>query len=344
MVASALASLSFLAINKTKTEQKVEPSNQPDHHQQQIVVQITDLCVNTSPQSMALASLEDTEGKVLFSCNQIKAFQRYDGSVEYAKELASMKDLYGKTFFTGYDIVAFKSVGGTAEYAKKFVSEKNKEGYSFSGNQLPHLYALGLDIKEVTTFKDNPSKPNGFIEYPAYDGDLFEENYGAFRVESAISFFRSMREKYDLKIVVAYQESMIYDALDANVYEFAMFAGHGSDKDLTLNKNLLQTTGTDKNEIYLIDTSDLELAKHLQQHLTPNAVIFLNSCSTAAGGEKGDNLANTIADWAPGRTIIAPQEVLWTHRVITNPNALYPFDVTLLDKKGQRDITYKTIH
>lgn len=343
MAASVLGGLSLIAITKNLPEGKGEPSTHSFHNQPKIVVQIPNLCVNNSPEGMALASLEDADGKALFSCDQgdqIQAFQQYGGSVEYAKELASMKDLKGKPFFSGYDIIAFKSVGGSIEYAKKFVAEKNAEGYPFSGNQLAQLYALGLDLQDVVRFTDT-SKPNALFEYPTYDGDLFEKNYGAFRVNYAITFFKAIQEKYDIKVVVASQEKVLYDALDAHTYEFAMFAGHGTENNLTFNKDRLQIKGN--YEIYTLDLSDSELEKHLQ-HLAPGAVIFLDSCSTGAGAEKGDNLANAIAKFAPGRKVIAPQEALWTHRVVINLNSLYPFDATLLDEKGSKDITYRTIH
>lgn len=328
-----------------KTEEKIGPSTPSSHNQPQIVVQIPDLCVDNTPEGMALASLEDVEGKILFSCDQNKAFQQYGGSIEYAKELASMKDLGGRPFFSGYDIVAFKSVEGTADYAKKFVAEKNAEGYPFSGSQLAQLYALGLNLEEVVKFTDT-AKPNALFEYPVYDGDLFEKNYGAFRVADAISFFRALREKYDVKVVIAYQESMLYDALDAHNYALAMFAGHGAEKNLTLNKNPLRTK--DKDEMYALGISDSELGKHLQ-HLTPDAVIFLDSCSTGAGGEKGDNLANAVAKWADGRMVIAPTKVLRTGDI--QVNNLYPFNVTLfyseeeelwkkIEERKREDITY----
>ncbi|GEM_PF-4220264 len=348
VVASVLGGLSLLTLEEVNKKEKTESSNSWVHNQPQIVVQIPYLCVNDTPQAMALASLEDSEGKTLFSCDQdhdqIKAFQQYRGELEYAKELASMKDLHGKPFFSGYDIIAFKSVGGTIDYAKKFVVATNGEGYPFSGSQLAQLYALDLNFQEATTFVDT-AKPNALFEYPVYDGDLFEKNYGAFRVQYAISFFKTMQEKYDLKIVVAYQESMLYDALDAQTYELVMLAGHGTDKNLTFNKKWLPSvaSSSEQDEILFLDTTDTELGKHFRQ-LAPTAVIFLNSCSTAAGGEKADNLANKIADWAPGRQIIAAEDVLWTYRVVANPNSLYPFDITLLDEKGLRDITYRTIH
>ena len=174
VAASVLAGLSFIAIDKIKSKER-KPSTPSSHDQPLIVVQIPYLCVENTPEGMALASLEDAEGKILFSCDQNKAFQQYGGSIAYAKELASMKDLGGRPFFTGYDIVAFKSVGGTVEYAKKFAAEKNAEGYPFSGSQLTQLYALGLDLQEVVKFTDT-AKPNALFSYPSYDGDLFERN------------------------------------------------------------------------------------------------------------------------------------------------------------------------
>ena len=66
--------------------------------------------------------------------------------------------------------------------------------------------------------------------------------------------------------------------------------------------------------------------------------IFLYSCSTGSGWEKENNLANKMASWAKGRTVIASQEVLQTNRV--NIDSIYPLEVRLLDEDGNKDITY----
>ena len=45
------------------------------------------------------------------------------------------------------------------------------------------------------------------------------------------------------------------------------------------------------------------------------------------------------AKWAKGRKVIAPKDILWT-RWMTDIRP-YPFDVTLLDEEGEKDITYR---
>ncbi len=296
---------------------------------------------NTSvidPLTKELASLKTAEGKYLFTCGDLAAFREAGGTGEYAAELASLPDGCGNVFFTaGYDIVAFKKSNGTVEYAKKFSSTACASELSFRGNQLPQLYSLGLDLKEVVGFVDTP-KPDALVVYPTHDGIYNDENYGAFRTISSVNLFKELQKAYDIKVVIASTENEVYDALGSRAgFKLFMLCGHGTKTTLSLGEKDLRIAAAEKDETYRIDPSDSELELKLQ-NLDPAAVIFLNSCSTAEGGEKEDNLANTVAKWAKGRKTIAATEVLWTHRVTTN--IPYPLEVTLMDKEGKKNITY----
>ena len=109
-------------------------------------------------------------------------------------------------------------------------------------------------------------------------------------------------------------------------------AGHGTKTSIDL--------GRGSGEIYSLDISDQELAEHLR-HLSPDAVIFLYSCSTGEDGPGAHNLANSVTQWAYGRTVIAAADVLFVNRV--EIKSLYPLDVMLRDEENKKDITYRPI-
>ncbi|MDO8510556.1 MAG: hypothetical protein Q7S55_00160 [Nanoarchaeota archaeon] len=305
------------------------------------------VCISAQEDFNPLSEYKTGSEDYYFTCEEILSFKEYGGTLEYAKELASLKNNEGKPFFTGYDIVAFKHAGGTAEYARKFVYAVNADGRPFSGSQLPQFYKLGLDLHEIITFTDT-SKPNALIIYPTHDGELppkprdkdYVDNYGAFRTAFALKFFHELQNAYDLKVRVSSVEDEVYDALkESKGFMFFMPTGHGGEKTLSLGENDLRTMQAEKDERYTLDTSDSELEQYLQ-NLDPKATIFLNSCSNGKGGPGADNLANAMAGWAKGRKVIAAQDDLWTHRITDfHPNS---FDVILLDKSGEKDITYRT--
>lgn len=300
------------------------------------------MCISTSDNFNELSELKTASGENVFTCDEMIKFKEFGGTLEYARELASIKDFQGKPFFTGYDIVAFKQVGGTAEYARKFVSALNSDGRPFSGSQLPQFYKLGLELQEIVAFIDTP-KPNALIIYPAHDGKLLfgSKTYGAFRADYGLDLYNKLREAYDIKVNVSSTEDEVYDALSAsNGFMFFMIVGHGTEKTLSLGENDPGIANAEKDEKYALDTSDNELEQYLQ-YLDSLATIFLNSCSTGKGGLGADNLANAVAGWANGREVIAAKEELWNNR-ITNVHP-YPFDATLLNESGEKDITYRVL-
>ena len=323
---------------ETKTADQTETVTTP--------LTLDPVCIFGQDSSNELSELKTADGDNFFTCEEMRSFTEYGGTLEYAKELASMKDIHGNIFFTGYDLVAFKHAEGTAEYAQKFLRAANPDGRPFSGSQLPQFYKLGLDLHEIITFTDT-SKPNALIIYPTHDGELppkprdkdYVNNYGAFRTAFALKFYQELQQAYDLKVRVSSIEDEVYDALkESKGFMFFMPVGHGGEKTLSLGENDLRTMLEEKDERYTLDTSDSELEQYLQ-NLDPKATIFLNSCSNGKGGAGADNLANAMAGWAKGRKVIAAQDDLWTNRITSfHP---YPFDATLLDKAGEKDITYK---
>lgn len=307
------------------------------------------------PYVKEMASLKSADRGCFFTCADIFAFRDFCGDMQYAKELASFRDAEGKNFFLGKELVAFTKAGGTTEYAKKFFSFKDHKGNNpFYGGQLPQLYRLGLNLEQVAKFDDTP-KPNALLVYPTWDypiGKIFDEKVyynGAFRDDYSLAFFKKVSETYDVKVVVASTEGEVYEALDSEAdFKLFILSGHGTKTTLSLGEKDLRVSAPEKNETYTIDLSDSELEKHLQK-LAPDAVIFLNSCSTAEGGAGEKNLANKVNLWAQGRKVIAPTKDLRTGDV--QIDALYPFKVTLfyseeeecskpVQERKREDITY----
>lgn len=281
---------------------------------------------------LRLSSLMDSDGKLLFSCSEKLTLLYKNVDIGYIEELANLKNPSGKNFFKGQEVIAYQQAGGTVEYASEFVSALDHNGnFIFRGNQMAQLYALGVKLDEATAFNDTP-KPNALVIYPTTD------QYGVFANADVISFYDQLKQAYDLRIEVAEQEQEVYTALEESVnFELLVLFGHGIKDSLSLGENDLRELPVEKNETYTLDVSDNELEKYLQ-YLHPSATIFLYSCSTGSGLEKENNLANKMASWAKGRTIIASQEVLQTNRV--NVDSIYPLEVRLLDETGNKDITY----
>ena len=281
---------------------------------------------------LRLSSLMDSEGKPLFSCSEKLTLLYKGADIGFIEELANMKNPSGKNFFKGQEIIAYRQAGGTVEYASEFVSALDHKGnFIFRGNQMVQFYALNVKLDEVAAFNDTP-KPNALVIYPTTD------QYGVFANQDVIAFHDQLKQAYDLRIEVAEQEQEVYTALEESVnFELLVLFGHGIKESLSLGENDLRELLVEKNETYTIDVSDNELEKYLPS-LHPSATIFLYSCSTGSGWEKENNLANKMASWAKGRTVIASQEVLQTNRV--NVDSIYPLEVRLLDETGNKEITY----
>lgn len=294
---------------------------------------IGNLCENNKDNTYykELASLKDDEGNAAFDCSEIITLQEQGVDIDYVKELAKMRDVCGDEFFTGYDIAAFNEVGGTVEYAQRFTSTANAHGYQFSGDKLPQLYALNLEVKDIVSFTDT-EKPNALLVYGTSGGKTF-------RMPPALELYAKLGESYDLKVVVASVEGEVYAALDPQYnFELAMFSGHGTKTTLTLGDPDPHRGLTADKEIYTLDTSDSELEIYLG-YLHPKAVNFLNSCSTAEGGLGANNLANSFATWGRGRTVIAAQEILWNNAI--RVKSMYPFDAILLNGEWDKDIALR---
>ncbi len=192
---------------------------------------------------------------------------------------------------------------------------------------------------EEGQFEDT-NKPNAVIVYPTNDRNT------AFETPESMRFFGMIREKYDIRLVIAEKEEEVYKAIDSTPdIELLILGGHGSENSLSLGEEDPMLANGTKSEEYKLDLSDKEIAQYLKK-LKPQAVIFLNSCSNAKGDENSDNLANFVIKNADGRKVIASKEPFSASNV--HIKSLYPFDIqiikirysTLPVNEKEIDVTY----
>ena len=109
-----------------------------------------------------------------------------------------------------------------------------------------------------------------------------------------------LSEDYDIWFATLRDEKDLYYAIKkCPKIDLLILSGHGSKENILLNQPV-----EGYEELSYIDIEDKELKRHLK-HLDPEATIFLNACNTGNGRENQVNLANTIAEKAPGRHVIA---------------------------------------
>lgn len=309
-----------------------------------------------------LASITDTKGESIFNGNTISEYKRIGGTVDFAKSLASIVDVKGNPIFRGQDIVYYAESKGTIEYAKRLAATKDSVGNPvFNGRSIFKFKQIGgtleqaLDLASVRDANGNPildgfsiyrftqlglgkkdvffydtKKPNAVVIYPFNDWNW------TFESENSVSLFKRIREKYDVLVRIASQEQQVYDAIDIvpNSY-LLVLAGHGTNKVISLGENDLARMEPQKNdESYTIDTSDSEIAHHLQK-LNPKGTIFLFSCSNAAVGD-GTSIADFIVHASKGRRVIAATDSFGPGDV--QIKFVYPFHVGIV--KDGKDITY----
>jgi len=194
--------------------------------------------------------------------------------------------------------------------------------------------------KSKQPFQDT-IKPNAILVQPVAD------NVNAFKSRKAIEFYDQLFDAYDVKVVFADEESDVYAAIDTTPdIKALIITGHGYMDHLRL--------GHENDEKARIDTTDSELKDYFAK-LDLDAVIFLNSCSTAKDKMlvevtysadqpsipmvlKMNNLAYWITRWANGRKVIAAKEDFKSQHI--QLVSAYPLDLNIII--DGKDITYKS--
>jgi len=256
---------------------------------------------------------------------------------ENARRLSELTTSTGEPFFTCEDIVKYVWYGGNYEYAKEMSSVIDGNGKNvFYGAQLPQFAYLGLSVDEIVNFKDT-EKPNALVVYPTYDIN-YSGIEGAFAVKDSLKLFKLIKDAYDVKVIVASDKDELCGAIDpSKKYKLGVISGHGSKTSLTQGKPCDAGASNCDDKKYYIGTDDFELASCFDG-FHQDAVIFLNSCSTAEGGDDMFNLANHMAQFALGRKIIASKVPFAAPQL--EVDNIYPFQARIV--VDEIDQTYVT--
>lgn len=301
-----------------------------------------------------MARIQDTV-RVLSVLNQTRdkpGFNHYDqwsflmrgGTPLAAIQLASVTDPLDPTqsfFLNGTEEDRYLMAGGKAEEAKTWASLRDHNQHTLFRHgdgdlitwaihehhdlsYLKHLIDEDYDTYVIRQFLRgnldldagcfmDTDKPNAVLLYAEKDHN------GAFDTLWDAQLILQLREYYDVMIRTVATLSEVCEAVsEVPVPELLIENSHGIRTTF-----FLSTYDRRQKERVVSFFSDLSCL----QKLHSQAVVFLRSCSTGEGGAFAFNIANTVAEQVPGRTVISSQELLRYSQI--NLLSFYPFAVTL---------------
>jgi hypothetical protein len=184
---------------------------------------------------------------------------------------------------------------------KKEIRSKN---YIFSRREnFDALAGLSLLGKSDSFFKDT-DKPNLLITYPGIDSKK------AFYSSSARKMIETLSLSYDIWFVTLHSEKDLYKSIrKVPSIDLLILSGHGTSTNIQIG---VPVEGFE--DLSYIDMNDRELKRYLKR-LPKYSTIFLNSCSTGEGSGNNENLANKVANLAPGRKVISATAPFALHEV-----------------------------
>jgi len=285
--------------------------------------------------------LEKNPDAILFLEHDIINCKRTFGSVGNLEKILAIKGSNGRNIFS--EEIIFKVIKSakplTPEYAQALalVTDENKNP-RFAVEEILFYNNLGITSDEITSalrkgenivsFTDT-SKPNALVVFPVSDWNGTFLTLTSGPQHTPLGVISDIKKFYDVQVIIAGTEQEVYKSLASTPnIDLLILGGHGKKTALLLSK--------EKGEKGEIDTSDNEMRDYLS-HLSPNAKIILNSCSTGEGGENTDNLANFIAGMAPGREVYAPKTPSYLYKM----NLEQEVSVSFMGDKC-KDVTYKT--
>ena len=212
------------------------------------------------------------------------------------------------------------------KYVQRFKEKCGPAHASFE--QIQRYYQLQLTPEEICSPHDT-DKPNAFLAFPVYD-----QEGNTFYNQSSREFIQKIKENYDTFVYVARCKTDFKSSLSATPnIELLVISGHGTSSSLEFGTK--QDCYPDDYEIKVPNNSaENSLYNSDFAPLREKAVIFLNSCSAAEGGENANNLANYVADVSK-RRIIASRTKFGNEIEILSP---YPLKLKIV-ANGQ-DVTY----
>ena len=239
-------------------------------------------------------------------------------------------DTMGKPAFNvGVDAVRFLKTDMSIDWFTAYLNA------GFDGKSAYRLFSLGYQPSEALEFTDTP-KPNAVVIYPQADPN------GAFETPEAYKFFFTLRLHYDVGVRIVHGDTEAFAYARTIPYpELIVWSGHGDPYTVRFGEPGLRNPVSYMSPFYTYDTTDEKRATIFFQSTPSNAIIFLNSCSTAKGGEKETNIANDTIRYAQPRRIIA-STIPFQEREIQIDQA-YPFDARIMSRIGfgvSYDVTY----
>lgn len=202
------------------------------------------------------------------------------------------------------------------EYVRKF-SE-----YGLNASTIVYHFKMGL--KKLSDFKFN-KQPKALILFPTNDPKQISGT--VFNDDGTFVFLKELQKVYDMRIrAISTVEEMYNQLNDCPEINLLILSGHGSKTSLTFGKNISKY-GIN----YAKDESDFTVKRNdLKEHLrilAPDAVIFLDSCLNGSGKENEINMANFVAENAPGRKVISCTESFNFQKI--GIKSVYPFNVII---------------
>ncbi|MBI2574567.1 hypothetical protein HYV82_01655 [Candidatus Woesearchaeota archaeon] len=311
-----------------------------------------------------LSSLRSTLGQTIFSRGKdIVDFHEGKYGVCAAKKFIGLSDSEGNTVFRdGYDIVSFLRAGGTIDEAKDYIAIADSKGHTyFNGyeiallrkNQVSALFAaslaaMGLNAETImyhfklglsgnnTTFR-NSGKPKALILYPTGNPPDFI-GVQAFSDDDTYEFLRKILDAYDVRLraisTVGEMDRETEQNADAKLL---ILGGHGARQSLTFGENRPKYGVEIDEEAFklTVDTKGLEV---ILDRLPNDAVIFLDSCFNGEGKENEMNMANYVAECAPGRKVISGTGVFNAGKITIKQ--MFPLDLAIMACYTYQDCTY----
>lgn len=195
---------------------------------------------------------------------------------------------------------------------------------------------LELGLTESDFNPVDTEKPNALVSYAAVDSN------GTFSQQEDIDLFYELKKSYDVWVVVGRTENAIYQAMERMPsIDFWTPNGHGAEDGTSLLLGYNLRGPIDAHERYELDVGDTELFRYAHK-FSPNATIFLHTCSGGYKGREGNNLANFMRSGFPTQHIISAKEPMALSGV--KISSYVPFRATIDDKDLSsgtlRDITY----
>ena len=275
-------------------------------------------------------NLRDSTGQTVFRDGKdINVFLKENGDIKQAKEYISILNKEGKTYFRGDEISLLKENNIPIDYIKSLTE------HELNAQTIVYYYNLKLTNQDID-FK-NSDKPKALLLYPTSNPPDFL-GFKAFSDDDSYQFLSKIYNRYNTKFrAISTVEEMYRELDDAPELNLLILGGHGSQETLTFGKSNEKYGVVIDKKSGGLSTQDNEFGEHTKR-LSPDGVVFLDSCLNGQGGGREMNLANFVAQNIPGRKVISSTEPFNAGK-ITIKN-IYPLDLSIVACYIHTDSTY----